>query len=160
MNAEHADITLRPERPGDETFLYRLYASVRQPELDAWGWPEAARETFLGVQFKAQQNFRATYPLAESVIVFRGGEQIGRLIVCRTESEVRLLDIALVPGHRGRGIGSMLIRRLMAEAAEARRPLRLEVLKGHRAAGLYERLGFKRIGGTEVHDEMEAGRDS
>jgi ribosomal protein S18 acetylase RimI-like enzyme len=159
MNAEQADITLGPERREHETFLYRLYASVRQPELDAWGWPEAVRETFLRVQFKAQQNFRAAYPLAESVIVFRNGEPIGRLIVCRTESEIRLLDIALVPEHRGQGIGSMLIRRLMADAAESGRALRLEVLKGHPAAGLYQRLGFKRIGGTEVHDEMEAGTE-
>jgi ribosomal protein S18 acetylase RimI-like enzyme len=156
MSAEHADITLGPEGPEHKPFLYALYASVRQPELEAWGWPEAARETFLRVQFKAQQNFRATHPQAQSLIVFRAGEPIGRLIVCRSESETRLLDIALVPEHRGRGVGSMLIRRLMAEAAEAAQPLRLDVLKGRRAAALYKRLGFKRVGGTELHDELQA----
>ncbi len=159
MNAEHTDITLGPERPEHEPFLYGLYASVRQPELDAWGWPQAAHDTFLRVQFKAQQNFRASHPRAESLIVFQGGDPIGRLILCRTESEILLLDIALVPEHRRRGIGSMLIRRLVAEAAEAGRPLRLDVLKGHRAAALYERLGFKRVGGTELHDELEAAGD-
>jgi hypothetical protein len=40
-------ITFRSEQPQDEPFLFELYASTRQEELDAWGWPPEMRRNFL-----------------------------------------------------------------------------------------------------------------
>jgi GNAT superfamily N-acetyltransferase len=49
---------------------------------------------------------------------------------------------------QGRGIGSAVLRLLLAEADEAAMPVRLGVLKGSPAARLYQRHGF-----VWTHDE-------
>ncbi len=157
MRTDPDEITLEPEQPGHEPFLFALYVSVRQEELALFNWPAEVRDNFLRQQFKAQQYFRLAHPQAQSWIILRRQQAIGRLILNREESEIRLLDIALMPEHRNQGIGSLLIQRLIRETSSPPRPFRLHVLKGHRAAVLYQRLGFKRIGGTELHDDLEAG---
>ncbi len=113
------------------------------------------RSNFLTVQFKASQGYRAAFPEAEFQIVLLDGVNAGRLIVHRTREELRVVDIALLPGHRNAGIGSALLRRIFGEAKATKKPLRLKVLKGNRAARFYQRLGFVKIGETEMHFEME-----
>lgn len=150
-----SDITLRPETKQDAPFRFELYATTRREELEAWGWPEPMRQSFLQMQFKAQQGYRTMYPKAEYRIVERDGRSIGQLIINRAEDEFRLVDIALLPEERGAGLGTALIEELLREAQAAGRPVRLTVLKGHRAARLYHRLGFRKTGETEVHEELE-----
>ena len=148
-------ITVRPEQPQDEAFLFELYASTRQEELDAWGWPPEMRSNFLTLQFKASQGYRGAFPDAEFQIVLLDGVNAGRLVIHRTREELRIVDIALLPGHRSAGVGSALLRRIFGEAKATKKPLRLKVLKGNRAVRFYHRLGFVNIGETEMHFEME-----
>lgn len=148
-------ITVRPEQPQDEAFLFELYASTRQEELDAWGWPPEMRSRFLTLQFKASQGYRSAFPEAEFQIVLLDGVQAGRLIVHRTPEELRVVDIALLPRHRNAGIGSALLQRIFGEAEATKKPLRLKVLRGNRAIRFYQRLGFVNIGETEMHFELE-----
>lgn len=155
MSTAVIGITLRPEGPGDEAFRFELYASTRQEELDAWGWPPELRATFLTIQFKAQAGYRVQFPQADFQIILRRGQAIGRLVVNRTPEDLRLVDIALLPQYRNTGIATALIRELMAEAAAAQQPLRLSVRKGNRAAGLYGRLGFARTSESDLYDQME-----
>jgi ribosomal protein S18 acetylase RimI-like enzyme len=57
------------------------------------------------------------------------------------------LSIAVVPSSRGRGIGSALLSELGVRAREAGfSSLSLSVEEGNRAARLYERAGFVRVG--------------
>lgn len=148
-------ITLRPEAPEDERFQFELYATTRQDELEAWGWPAEMKRSFLEMQFKAQQGYRTMFPRAEFQIIQRDGQSIGQLIINRAEGEFRLVDIALLPEQRGAGLGAELIKALLREAKAAGKPVRLTVLKGHRAARFYHRLGFKKTGESELHDELE-----
>jgi ribosomal protein S18 acetylase RimI-like enzyme len=148
-------ITSRPEQPQDESFLFELYASTRQEELDAWGWPPEMRRGFLAMQFKASQGLRSAFPDAEFQIIVVDGSNAGRLVVHRTREALHLLDIALLPQFRNAGIGSAVMQRIFGEAAATKKPLRLHVLKGNRAERLYHRLGFVKIGETELHLEME-----
>lgn len=148
-------ITVRDEQPSDEAFLFELYASTRREELDAWGWPPEMRSAFLTMQFKASRGYRSTFPEAEFQIVMLDGVNAGRLIIHRTREELRVVDIALLPQHRNAGIGTALLRRIFGEAAATKKPLRLQVLKGSRAGGLYQRLGFEKTGETELHFDME-----
>ena len=55
----------------------------------------------------------------------------------------------------GAGVGAALLRNIFGEAAATGKPLRLKVLKGSRAARLYQRLGFVLAGATDLHWEME-----
>ncbi|MGA2660782.1 MAG: GNAT family N-acetyltransferase [Verrucomicrobiota bacterium] len=155
MRTDLLGITLRPERPEDEVFRFELYASTRQEELDAWGWAPGLRASFLELQFKAQQACRLQFPQADFQMVLLAGRAIGRLVVDRAADEFRLVDIALLPQHQNTGLGTALIQELMAEAAAAGKPLRLTVLKGHRAARLYQRLGFAKTGESDLHEQME-----
>lgn len=148
-------IAVRAEAPQDEAFLFELYASTRQEELDTWGWPPEMRNAFLTLQFKASQGYHQAFPDAEFQIVLLDGVNAGRLVINRTREEIRLVDLALLPEHRNAGVGTALLQRLFGEAAAARRPLRLEVLKTNRARRLYQRLGFVPSGETELHCELE-----
>ncbi len=155
MQPDASLITLRPEEAQDEPFLWELYASTRQEELDSWGWPDEMRRAFLDLQFKASQAQRRACPRAEFQIVLLAGAKAGRIILQRSGDELRLVDISLLPRHRNAGLGTALMRRIFAQAAAGHKPLRLQVLKGNRAARFYQRLGFVKTGEAELHVEME-----
>jgi ribosomal protein S18 acetylase RimI-like enzyme len=84
-------------------------------------------------------------------VILAHGESAGRLYVARWEDEIRIVDIALLPGFRGRGLGSALLRGLMAEADAARKPLSIHVEVNNPARQWYERLGFQPAGEVGVY---------
>jgi ribosomal protein S18 acetylase RimI-like enzyme len=157
-------VRLRPAAAGDEEHLYRVYASTRQEELAPLGWAEAEREAFLRMQFTAQDRYyRAQFPEASYQVVLAGERPAGRLYVDRRPDEIRVLDIALLPEHRGGGIGSALLRDLFAEARARGVPVRLHVERSNPALRLYTRLGFEPIGERIPYLLMEwrpDGRDA
>ncbi|WP_426756416.1 N-acetyltransferase family protein [Myxococcus sp. Y35] len=144
MLAATVSIDLRAVTPSDEPFLFALYASTREPELAAWGWAPAQRDAFLRMQWMAQSHdWAARHPGADHQVVCIHGQPAGRLLVARSAAEWRVVDIALLPQHRGSGAGTWLLRRIQDEAAKAGIPLRLRVLRTNPARRLYERLGFE-----------------
>jgi ribosomal protein S18 acetylase RimI-like enzyme len=151
------NISLRPTCPDDEEFLYRVYASTRQDEVSAWGWNQSQQEAFLKMQFNAQQRaYEWQFPGAEHSVILCDGEMAGRLIIVRTDREIRLTDITLLPEYRRRGAGTFLITDLQAQARAAGRPLRLRVSRTNEAARrLYERLNFSLTGESDIHFMME-----
>ena len=76
-------------------------------------------------------------------MIVSGGQPAGRLYVARWEDEIRIVDIALLPEFRGRGLGSALLADLMAEADAAGKPLSIHVETNNPARSLYDRLGFE-----------------
>jgi ribosomal protein S18 acetylase RimI-like enzyme len=149
-------ITTRPCNDSDEAFLFSLFKSVKGDELAALNWPPAQLEPLLRMQFTAQsQSYAADYPRAAHELVCFNGQPVGRLITDNTAEAMLLVDIALTPEVRGRGIGAELIRGLQAQCAADRKPLRLHVANTNRAVHLYERLGFVVTGETEVRGLME-----
>ncbi len=149
-------LQLRPTRSDDEPFLFRLYAETRRDELLAFGWNEAERSAFLKLQFAAQQqSYPLQYPQAENQIILLDQMPIGRMIVDRAEHEFRLVDITLLPDHRGVGVGTRLILELIEEAAKTGRPVALQVLRTNPAQRLYKRLGLVQVGDDGMHLQME-----
>lgn len=112
------EISARPERlPEDGDFLLALYASTRRPELAGLGWSAAQQDAFIRMQFDAQtRHYRASFPDACYSVIWVGGERAGRLIVNRSDDEIRIVDIALLPEFRGAGVGGWLVRRLLDQA--------------------------------------------
>src|SRR5580692_3801599 len=105
-------LSWRSATAADAAFCFSVYASTRADELAAWGWGAAQQEMFLKMQFTAQAaSYRATFPEATNAIVLRGDRPVGTLIVNHTAGEIRLVDIALLPQHRGAGLGTEVIRR-------------------------------------------------
>jgi ribosomal protein S18 acetylase RimI-like enzyme len=148
-------LALRSVRSEDDDFLFRLYASTRQEEMSAWGWDAAQQNAFLRMQLRAQrQGYAADYPEADHQVILADDQPVGRLMVNRTEKEVILVDIAVLSEHRNRGLGAALIHDLMADCQASRKPLRLQVAKGNRAARLYKRLGFTTTGEDDIYCHM------
>jgi len=153
-------LSLRTARSEDDDFLYRLYASTRQEELALCGWDAAQQSAFLGMQFRAQRHgYAADYPDADHRLILADGEPVGRLIVHKTETDVRLVDIAVLSDYRGRGLGTGVLRDLLAECQASGKPLHLQVAKGNRAIHLYQRLGFSMNGEDELFYRMRWDRD-
>jgi len=149
-------VTLRPALPEDEPFLYELYCTTRADEIAAFGWDRAQQEAFLQLQFRGQQRHYQDQQLdVDSRVILGDGAPIGQIIVMRSDREIRLADIALLPENRRSGIGTSLIADLCREARQSGRPVTLHVEKSSRATGLYERLGFVTVGETGFHYKME-----
>jgi ribosomal-protein-alanine N-acetyltransferase len=75
-----------------------------------------------------------------------GGELVGYLICSRFDTVWHLMNIAVDPSHRKRGIGSALLAQ-MVERAGPDEQYTLEVRPSNaQAITLYERLGFRAAG--------------
>lgn len=151
-----AEPRLRPVTEGDRAFLVELYGSVREPELARVPWDDATKRAFVEQQFAAQDaHYRQHYPGATLDVVEVGGQRAGRLYVHRGPSDIRIMDVALVPEFRNRGIGTALLRALIEEARASGRKLSIHVEVDNPARALYERLGFERTGEHGVYLLME-----
>src|SRR4051812_8025925 len=139
-----AEPRLRPVEEDDREFLVDLYDSVRALELEQLPWDEAAKRAFVEQQFAAQDaHYRQHYPGATLDVIELQGERAGRLYVFRGPGDIRIMDIALAPAYRGRGIGGGLLRGLVEESRRTARKLSIHVEIGNPARRLYERLGFR-----------------
>jgi ribosomal protein S18 acetylase RimI-like enzyme len=149
-------VSLRAVQSSDQEFLFGLYAGTRQQEIAAFGWSHEQQGAFLRMQFTAQQRWYETaYAGAEQQIVMLEAAPIGRVIVHRGSGVTTLVDISLLPEHRGGGIGGGLIRDLVQQSAQRGAPVRLQVLRTNPAARLYQRLGFVKTGEDEMYLQME-----
>jgi ribosomal protein S18 acetylase RimI-like enzyme len=88
-------------------------------------------------------------------VILAGGEPAGRLYVARWEDEIRIVDIALLPEYRGRGLGTALLQGLIKEAEAAGKPLSIHVEMNNPARPLYDRLGFEEAGEFGVYVLMK-----
>ena len=149
-------ITLRPAHPDDAPFLFDLYAGTRRAEMQAWGLDDAMLDQMLRMQFNGQQGtYSIQFAQADHHIIIHEDQPVGRILIDRSGPELVLVDVALLPALRGRGIGTRLLEELLAEAAEAGRPVRLKVLLTNPARRLYQRLGFIGLGDDGVYEQME-----
>jgi ribosomal protein S18 acetylase RimI-like enzyme len=149
-------VTLRPATDDDQEFLLEVYKSSRGDDLRELGWGEDRVGEFLEMQYEAHQNFvRDDHKAAEDQIVLLEGIAVGHLCIERRPHEIRLVDLALLQKHRNRGVGTLLVQQVQEQSAAAKRPLRLQVIRFNRAAGLFERLGFRRTSETGTHFQME-----
>ncbi|PWW00753.1 acetyltransferase (GNAT) family protein [Paenibacillus cellulosilyticus] len=124
--------------------------------MEGWGLSGEALRTFAAFQYRAREmSYQAAYPGSECQVIELDDEQIGAYRVFRGSSEVRLVDIALLPAYRGKGIGSGLLLGLQREAANFGVPLTLNVDNGNaRAKSLYSKLGFRTVQEGDVYSEM------
>ncbi len=129
---------------------------VRRDEMAQTGWDEGTVEKFLYFQFNLQHTqYHINYPNASFNIIYIGDKRIGRLYVNRTNEEIRIIDISLLPEFRGKGLGTRILNDLITEANTAGLPLRLSVTYDNPARHLYERLGFITTDKGEVYLAME-----
>lgn len=146
-------LSLRDERETDQAFLLQLFASDR-PEL---ALPDpAGAAVLLQLQWRGQQlGYHARFPRLEARIVERAGVALGRLQTARSDTEIRLVELCLLPLYQGQGIGSRLLGMLLEQGARDGLPVRLSVHLEKRARQLYQRLGFVALADDGVYQSME-----
>jgi GNAT superfamily N-acetyltransferase len=153
--AAAAGLAFRPIGDADLPFLARLYASTRMEELAVTDWSDAQKAGFLQMQFNAQHlHYQKHYVGSDFFVIERDANAIGRLYLGRWKSEHRIVDIALLPEHRGQGLGTALLSDLLDEAAAAGKAVTIHVEKFNPAMSLYRRFGFVAAGEEGAYDLM------
>jgi len=149
-------ITLRPANDSDYDFMRRLYHSTRAEEMEHFPFDEARKNAFLDQQFAAQfEHYGVHYPTCERNIVEKDGQPIGRLWIDVWKDQIRLVDIALMPEWRGSGIGSKLLRGVLARGIASGKPVTIHVEAFNPALRLYQRLGFQHVDTNGVYYLMK-----
>ena len=149
-------ISYRPITDEDLPFLFEVYGSTRAEELAPTGWPVEMKVQFLQQQFTAQHDhYQRHYPDAEWLVIMRGADSVGRLYVEEWPSQIRLIDIAILPDFRRLGIGSAILSDLLLWASEKSKPVTIHVEKANPARSLYERMGFVFAQENGTYDLLE-----
>jgi ribosomal protein S18 acetylase RimI-like enzyme len=147
MIPEQLAVTTRPMVDDDAMLLFELYASSRADELSRSGWATPQQRAFFRMQAQNQeQYFQRHYDHLDRRTVCIDGFSAGRLLVDRPVHALTIVDLALLPGYRGRGVGSLLLRAILDEAGEKGVPVSMVVPKGHPTVASCERLGFRATG--------------
>lgn len=148
--------SLRPIEDDDWELLYRIYASTRESEMRRVPWSEAEKENFLRFQFHAQRTYYDEhFADAEFSIIEHREVAVGRLYLDRRPDEIRLVDIALLPESRGKGLGGEILADVLAEGRRKGLLVRIHVEHNNPAMTLYRRLGFEKIEEQGVYWLME-----
>ena len=148
--------SLRPIQQGDLAFLETVYSSTRTEEMALTGWPPEQIRSFLSMQFNAQHTYyQQHYGDSQFDLIVAQGQDVGRLYLQRKKNEFRIVDIALLPEWRGKGIGAKMLRDIQSEARGVGKGVSIHVEHNNPAMSLYLRLGFKKIGDTGVYFHME-----
>ncbi len=144
---------LRSETEADVPFLRGLYISTRWEELAVVpDWTDEQKTAFLESQFTAQRrHYLAYYANAAFDVLEDNGTQAGRLYLDRQDKTLLIIDVALLPDWRNRGIGTALIEAVFAEARLCGKDVSISVEKFNPAQRLYRRLGFREYAEDQVY---------
>ncbi|MCK1361408.1 GNAT family N-acetyltransferase [Bradyrhizobium sp. 199] len=126
-------------------FALELYLSTMRPYT---------QELMIWDDGKQRASFAALWNLSEVRIVAVDGIEVGWLQVQESSTEVRLLQFFIAPDRQGKGIGTEVLRELLAAWRATAKPVFLTVLKNNPARRLYERFGFSAVGDTGMKYEM------
>jgi ribosomal protein S18 acetylase RimI-like enzyme len=177
MTPQASSVSLQPVRDDESEELVRVRIEAMRDSLERIGRFDAtrARRRFLDgfvpeltrhiLLEHTRVGFMAVRPSAEELslskpedeaysIVLADGVPVGAFSSSRSEQDVTLLELLVLPAHQNRGIGTRVVQQLQQEARDKRVPLLLQVLHLNRARQLYERLGFRVFETTETHYRM------
>ena len=149
-------IGLRAISIEDEAFLFTVYASTRADELALVDWSAEQKAAFLRMQFEAQARFyRESFRAAKFQVILLDDKPVGRFYIQRGKTGIHVIDIAILPGYRGQGVGSHLLNQILEEAGSENLPVTIHVERMNPARHLYERLGFYILEEQGIHYLME-----
>ena len=151
-----APYQLRVQRDDDDGFAAALYSSTRG-DLRQMPADPAVIEQLIAMQQRMQSHgYRQAYPQAIYLVLQHGDTPIGRLVLDRQDQVLHLVDIAILPAAQGQGAGSAVLRGLQAQAGAQQCRIHLAVNKNNTAArALYQRLGFRLRGESDVQEQLE-----
>lgn len=136
-------ITRRLANENDLPYLLALRIDAMGPHLNQMGIEQSDE--------LHQQALRYKFECAEILSV--DDKPVGLLKLEKGASQWTVIQLQIDRLQRGRGLGSLVLRAILAEADAANVPVRLSVLKRNKARRLYEDLGFQIIG-EDAHEHL------
>ena len=136
--------SLRPAVAADLPFLVELRLATMVPHFVRHGLVVSAEE----------HRQRAEFRLDTATIIEVDGHPVGVIKLLQDTRTWTIEQFQIVPAQQGRGLGTTVLRALIAEARHANALLHLSVLKQNPAARLYARLGFRTLGETKHSYKM------
>ncbi|RII13726.1 Acetyltransferase (GNAT) family protein [Streptomyces sp. YIM 130001] len=125
--------TLRPASAGDVEAVAALRAVVLRPDLERLGRYD---------EHRVRRRLRDSFAPAHTQVIEVDGEFAG-CVALRPAADAHWLEhFYLTPHLQGSGIGTSVLRELLARCDDHAVPVRLNVLRGSPARRLYERHAF------------------
>jgi ribosomal protein S18 acetylase RimI-like enzyme len=146
FNLTDTSLAIRSINENDEEVLFKIYAATRMDELEVTGWTSKQKEDFIRQQFTAQHSYYQTnYNGAYFWVIEQNDKPVGRLYLHPNyeKNSMRIIDIALLPEFRSKGIGSAILKDILNLAEQQGKKVSIHVESFNPAKSLYERLGFK-----------------
>lgn len=140
---------LVPALPADYVWLENLRREVYQElfQLTWGGWDEE----------RHQRHFADCLANGSIQLMVVDGEQAGMLQLHETDDSLEIGEIQIGANKRSLGLGSQVIRDLLARAQAENKSVKLSVgLKNEKALRLYQRLGFTITEQSETHFHLLA----
>lgn len=159
-------LELRDASGGDEPWLRALFAACQPVGAALAVLPDDLGDRLLKMQYDArQEQYRLLWPQAVQRVIhvqalgqpgvepdgaapdaLAHRRAVGALWADDSAQGMQVLDIAVLPAWRGKGIATRCLQDLLATAARRQLPVRLQVALDNPARRLYERLGFVATG--------------
>ena len=137
----------RPATAADMEFArtvhHRAYREVI--ELQYGSWSVDAQDKF----------FADAWSAATHEIILCDSVSCGYTCIENRKAEIYLRELVIDPDFQCLGIGSSIVKDVLAEATAREIPVRLQTHLLNRASNLYRRLGFRETGRTNTHILME-----
>jgi len=131
----------------DFELTYQIKKTSLKPYIEKiWGWNEEVQLDFHIKDFK---------PEGTKILRDEYGNDIGLLSTSEDDTTLHINNILLRNTAQGNGIGTAVLSDLIEQAKSGNKRIELQVFKvNERAKKLYERLGFRVVGQTELHYQM------
>jgi ribosomal protein S18 acetylase RimI-like enzyme len=139
-------IKLRPGTAADYAFALDLYLSTMKPyteELVVWD------------EQKQIASFARQWKLEDVRVICVNGLAIGWLQAVEAPSEIVLQQFFVAPDRQRMGIGTEVLKGLLAGWKPTGKPVLLSVLKNNPVRRLYERFGFSVVSEEGVKLQMK-----
>lgn len=139
---------LRDAVEGDYDFLYNLNESTMKDNvIKTWGsWDEEFQRKY----------FKEYAQTLRYQIITLGDQRIGAVALSKKKDILTVDEIQILPEFQDKGIGTLILKGIIADAEKSNIPVELKVLKiNHLAQKLYMRLGFSIIQESDTHNFMK-----
>ena len=135
-----ASLVYRPVAAADFDALAELRAAAMRASLEPLGRYDPQR---------SRQRLRDNFDPVRTYGIELDGRRIGFYAVGPADGALRLDHLYLLPAECGQGLGSQVMRHIIAQADAAGLALRVGALRGSDANRFYRRHGFVQVAETE-----------
>lgn len=155
LTLDKGKINFRPITEKDESILYDIFLSSRPDLYQLVLTNDSFSTNLIKQQFELSQSYMNKDELSSRYLISYEDEVAGKVFLRHGDTVDEIASIALLPKYRNMGIGSYVIEKIINNATENKKKIKLQVAwYNDDAKRLYKRLGFKEIRNHGVYVDM------